>query len=42
MSSILVAIKDDEKTDWLFLGYDGKQPVIKTLIPAQVLTHFKL
>jgi hypothetical protein len=42
MSSILVAIKDDEKTDWLFLGYDGKQPLIKTLIPAQVLTHFKL
>jgi hypothetical protein len=41
MSSILFAIKDNEKSLWFFLGYDGKQPQLKTLLPQEVLTHFK-
>ena len=40
--NILIAIKDDTTTPWMFLGYDKNQPMVRSLFPALVIEHFKL
>ncbi len=40
---LLIAIKDDEKSQWMFLGYDkSKAKVLKTLFPKEVVDQFGL
>jgi len=41
-SDVLIAIKDDSKTPWLFLGYDGTNELIRKLFPEEMIEHFKL
>jgi hypothetical protein len=40
---IMFAIKDNPRTQWMFVGYEPQQrEIMKTLIPEEVLTNFKL
>ena len=40
---IMFAIKDNPRTQWMFLGYEPQQrEMMKTLVPEEVLTNFKL
>jgi hypothetical protein len=41
-SDVLIAIKEDPKTPWLFLGYDGTNELVKKLFPEELIEHFKL
>jgi len=42
-SSIMIAIKDNASTPWMFLGYDRKNgDLLKMLYPKEVIEHFKL
>jgi len=42
-TKIMIAIKDDERSEWMFLGYEPKQAqVMETLVPKEVLRNFKL
>jgi len=41
-SDVIIAIKDNPQTPWLFLGYDGKNEVVKKLFPEELIEHFKL
>ncbi|MBC7851021.1 MAG: hypothetical protein H7Y31_14865 [Chitinophagaceae bacterium] len=39
---VLIAIKDDATTPWLFLGYDDSNPTVASLFPPELVAHFKL
>ena len=40
---IMFAIKDNPHTQWMFVGYEPQQrEMMKTLVPEEVLTNFKL
>jgi hypothetical protein len=40
---IMFAIKDNPRTQWMFVGYEPQQKeMMKTLVPEEVLTNFKL
>ena len=40
---IMFAIKDNPHTHWMFVGYEPQQrEMMKTLVPEEVLTNFKL
>jgi hypothetical protein len=40
---IMFAIKDTPRTQWMFVGYEPQQKeMMKTLVPEEVLTNFKL
>src|SRR5436190_11663862 len=40
---IMFAIKDNPRTQWMFVGYEPQQmDMMKMLIPTEVLTNFKL
>ena len=40
---IMFAIKDNPRTQWMFVGYEPQQrEMMKTLVPEEVLTNFKL
>jgi hypothetical protein len=40
---VMFAIKDNIRSQWMFLGYEPKQAeLMKRLIPPEVLTNFKL
>lgn len=40
---MLLAIKDDEKSEWMFLGYDKRRAEkLKGLFPQEVVDHFHL
>jgi len=40
---IMFAIKDNPQTQWMFIGYEPRQvEMMKMLLPAEVLTNFKL
>jgi hypothetical protein len=40
---LMFAIKDNPHTQWMFVGYEPQQrEIMKTLIPEEVLTNFKL
>jgi len=39
---VLIAIKDNPQTPWLFLGDDGNNETVKKLFPQEVIEHFKL
>ena len=41
-SDIVIAIKDNSSTPWLFLGYDGTNELVKKLFPPEMIEHFKL
>ncbi|HWJ90885.1 MAG TPA: hypothetical protein VNR87_07220 [Flavisolibacter sp.] len=41
-SSLLFAIKDTELSQWMFLGYQKNDDMIKLLYPQEVIEHFKL
>ncbi len=41
-SDVLIAIKDNPETQWLFLGYDGNNEMVKKLFPQELIEHFKL
>lgn len=41
-SNILIAIRDNDKTPWMFLGHSKNEAFLKRLFPASVLEHFKL
>jgi hypothetical protein len=38
----MFAIKDNELSDWMFLGYQKNEEMIKLLYPQEVIDHFKL
>ena len=40
---IMFAIKDNPRTQWMFVGYEPQQrEMMKTLVPEEVLTNFRL
>ena len=40
---IMFAIKDNPRTQWMFVGYEPQQrEMMKALVPEEVLTNFKL
>ena len=40
---IMFAVKDNPRTQWMFVGYEPQQrEMMKTLVPEEVLTNFKL
>jgi len=39
---VLIAIKDNPQTPWLFLGDNGNNETVKKLFPQEVIEHFKL
>ncbi len=41
-TDVLMAIKDSQKSNWLFLGYDTSNEMIKQLFPQELIEHFKL
>lgn len=42
-SNLMIAIKDNEATPWMFLGYEKKNAELsKLLYPKEVIEHFKL
>lgn len=41
-SSIMIAIKDSTFTEWMFLGYQKNEVLLKQLYPQEVIEHFKL
>ena len=41
--NVMMAIKDNDSAEWMFLGIEKKQPdFMKMLFKPQVITHFKL
>jgi hypothetical protein len=41
--NIMIAIKDNNATPWMFLGYEKKNgELLKVLYPKEVIEHFKL
>jgi len=41
-NGLMIAIKDNDSTPWMFLGYQKNDALIKKLYPQQVIDHFKL
>lgn len=41
-TDVLIAIKDNPKSNWFFLGYDAGNEMIKQLLPRELIEHFKL
>lgn len=41
-NEVMFAIKDNPKTEWLFLGYDKNPELIKAIFPKSVIAHYKL
>jgi len=41
-NGLMIAIKDNDSTPWMFLGYQKNEALIKKLYPQQVIDHFKL
>ncbi len=41
-TDVLMAIKDSPKSNWLFLGYDAGNEIIKQLLPMELIEHFNL
>lgn len=41
-NGLMIAIKDNKFTPWMFLGYQKNDALIKKLYPQQVIDHFKL
>jgi len=39
---VLIAIKDNTREPWFFLGYDGTNELVKKLFPEEMIEHFKL
>ncbi|MDB5196276.1 MAG: hypothetical protein JWP88_647 [Flaviaesturariibacter sp.] len=41
-NDVLYAIKDNQDTPWMFIGYQKNEPLIKAIFPKDVIEHFKL
>jgi hypothetical protein len=41
-SSFMFAIRDNELSEWMFLGYQKNEEMVKLLYPQEVIDHFKL
>lgn len=41
-NGLMIAIKDNDSSPWMFLGYQKNDALIKKLYPDQVIDHFKL
>jgi hypothetical protein len=43
LKKIMFAVKDNPRTQWMFVGYEPQErDMMKTLVPQEVLTNFKL
>jgi hypothetical protein len=41
-SNILIAVRDNDKSPWMFLGHSKNEAFLKTLFPSSVIEYFKL
>jgi hypothetical protein len=41
-ASFMFAIRDNELSEWMFLGYQKNEEMVKLLYPQEVIEHFKL